>query len=182
MLIGFYLGWALLVCAFAAAAAESLVYSLPHDNSWLVSAYDLWFTFRPGSLVVTQIQIEKISPLLWDPLIVTVLAPPAWASLGVIGISLAWGCWPGRKMTETQQEELHRLEEAMFLYDKLGRDASDNGYAADGDDMSPSLADYQAMEKMSEDEALSDERLLAEISEMAAEFEREKEDKDHNKP
>ncbi|MEE8350659.1 MAG: hypothetical protein V3R37_00490 [Rhodospirillales bacterium] len=58
----FYAGWAFLILAFAAGAVESIPRALPGDEGMFVSAYDLWYAAKPGSLVVAQIQVEKIPP------------------------------------------------------------------------------------------------------------------------
>ena len=163
MIIGFYFGWILLILAFVSAAAESLVLSMPHDSALLISAHDLWFAIRPGSLVVFQIHVERISPFLWDPVLRTLLAPPAWMSFGVIGIGMAWWCWPGRHISESQKEDLAKREEALFLYDELSREAVDNGYLPEEDDMLPDHAGHHVMDDESGDDIHTDDQLEAQI-------------------
>ena len=134
----FFLGWALMVLAFAAASAETLARSLPGKPGLFLSAYDLWYAAWPGNLVVTQIRIEKfLHPWLWDPVIVTVLAPPAWALFGVPGLALAWFFRPNRIMTEQQREDMRNREESIFLFDKLARDAKEAGFDGREDDRLP---------------------------------------------
>ena len=72
----YYLGGFLLVLVFGSAAAEATPRSMS-SGGWFVSAYELWYTFLPGNLVVTQIQVGEISPALWDPLLVSLLSLPA---------------------------------------------------------------------------------------------------------
>ncbi len=139
MRILFYLGWVLLFLAFAGAAAESIPRSLPGGaplGGWFVSAYDLWYAAKPGSLVVTQIQIERISPFLWDPVIVGLLALPAWLLFGLPGALLTWFFRPHREMTAEQREELEKQEESLLLYDKLVEEARAAGFD-DDDDRAP---------------------------------------------
>lgn len=138
MRVLFYLGWMLLVLAFAAASSETLARVLPGHWGMFISAYDLWYAIWPGNLVVTQIRVEKfLHPWIWDPVMVTVLAPPAWALFGVPGLALAWLCRPGRKMTEQQLEEFMRHEESLLLFDKLARDAKEAGFDEHEDDRMP---------------------------------------------
>ena len=59
----YYLGGFLLVFAFGSVAAEATLRSMS-SGGWFVSAYELWYAFLPGNLVVTQIQVEKIFPAL----------------------------------------------------------------------------------------------------------------------
>jgi len=138
MRILFYLGWVFLVLAFAAGAAESIPRALPGDEGLFVSAYDLWYASKPGSLVVAQIRVEKISPALWDPVIVSVLALPGWLLCLVPGIGLTWFCRPNREMSDEVREGLKFQEESFLLFDRLARDAKEAGYVDGGyDDRRP---------------------------------------------
>ena len=119
----FYLGGVLLLVAFASAAAEVVVHAYPGWGGILTSAYDLWYTIWPGSLVVTQIRVEKVMPALWDPVILTVLALPAWVLFGVSGAALVWLNRPGRFLTQAERDEFNKFQEAIFLHDKLNREA-----------------------------------------------------------
>jgi hypothetical protein len=136
----FYLGWVLLLAAFAAGAAEALVRAVPDKGLALVSAHDLWYTVAPGNLVVTQIKVERISPELWSAVIRPLLAVPAWALTGVPGGLLTWFCRPVRPLTPDEEQDLREREDSMFLYDQLAEQALRDGYADDddGDDMAPS--------------------------------------------
>ncbi len=80
----FFLGWGFLLLAFAGAAAEALPRTFPGSGTF-VSAHELWYAASPGSLVVTQIQVERISPALWELLRASVLVLPAWVLFGVPG-------------------------------------------------------------------------------------------------
>ena len=57
----YYLGGFLLVLVFGSAAAEAIPRSMS-SGGWFVSAYELWYAFLPGNLVVTQIQVKKNFP------------------------------------------------------------------------------------------------------------------------
>ena len=48
-----------------------------------------WFNLSPGTLALAQSAIEKnMSPVLWDPVVVTTLLAPAWVVFGVSGLIL----------------------------------------------------------------------------------------------
>jgi hypothetical protein len=50
-------------------------------------------------LAAAQKVVEaRIHPLLWDPLIRSVLALPAWASLGTVGLIFTWLGRPRRRI------------------------------------------------------------------------------------
>ena len=85
------IGWALLGVAFFTAAAETVTHTVPGVGGMIVSAYDLWYTISPKSLVIARITIERnLHPIFWDPLLVTVLQLPAWLIFGVPGAAMAW--------------------------------------------------------------------------------------------
>lgn len=133
----YFLGWMFLLLAFASAAAEVLPRTLPGGGGMFVSAHELWYAASPGGLVVTQIQVERISPALWELLRASVLALPVWMLLGVPGGALVWFCNPNKQMTKFQREELERQEEALVLYDKLAQEAKEAGFDDGEDDRMP---------------------------------------------
>lgn len=144
MRVLFYLGWVLLFLAFAGAAAEAVPRSLSGGaggSGWFVSAYDLWYAAKPGSLVVTQIQVEKLSPVLWDPVIVALLALPAWLLFGLPGVLLTWFFRPHKEMTAEQREDLRKQEESLLLFDKLTEEARAAGFDDGEDDQAPAQVD-----------------------------------------
>jgi len=165
MIVLFYLGWVLLIAAFAAAAAESTVRAQPGIGGIITSAHDLWYTIWPGSLVVAQIQIEKAAPILWDPILVAVLAVPAWVLLGVPGITLAWLFRPSRLLTANEREEFQKHQDSLFLYDELERDATtwneDDGF----DDRSPDHDGHDSLDEIERYPAPTDDELLLAIDE-----------------
>lgn len=135
--VAFYLGWALLLAAFAAGAAEALVKAEPGRGLHLVSAHDIWYTAWPGNLVVTQIRVERLSPELWSAVIRPLLDLPAWLLTGAPGGLLTWFCRPRRPLTADEIQDLQEREDSLFLYDELAEQAMLDGYG-DGDDMAPS--------------------------------------------
>ncbi|NQU61913.1 MAG: hypothetical protein HQ512_12340 [Rhodospirillales bacterium] len=146
MRILFFLGWVLVILAFAAAAGESIPRALPGNDGFVISAYDLWYAAKPGSLIVAQIQVEKISPALWGLLTGTLLALPAWLLFAFPGVLLTWRCRPYRKMTAAQQEDLKRQEETFLLYDQLVREAKEAGYTDGEDDQAPDHSSHDMIE------------------------------------
>ena len=134
----FFLGWMFLLLAFAGAAAEVLPRTLPGGGGGVfVSAQELWYAVWPGGFVITQIQVERISPALWEMLRASVLTLPVWLLFGVPGGALVWFCNPHKQMTRHQREELERQEEALVLYDKLAQEAREAGFDDGEDDQLP---------------------------------------------
>ena len=156
MRIPYYFGWILLAGAFASAAAEVLVKSSPGGAQFFVAAHDLWYTIWPSSLVIFQIRLENISPALWDPWALGILAMPAWALLGTPGF-LCIGLFRPRKPNDWRElEEARKHEEQLMLYDELAREAKTQGMDADGDDMQPDHSGHEAIQSLHE-ERLDDE-------------------------
>ncbi len=76
--------------AIASAAAETGAQGITKQYG-IMSAYNMLHTLMPGELIQTRIFIEKnIHPILWDPLIRTLLWFPAWLILGVPGGFFVW--------------------------------------------------------------------------------------------
>ena len=159
----FYLGWILLITAFVSAAAEQVVRLYPGAPSMLTPAYDLWYTLWPGSLTITQIRVERISPTLWDPVITSLLSFPAWFLLGLPGLLLAWFCRPGRVLTPSEQEEHRKHAEALFLYDELAKESKAEGHATGPDDMSPDHDGHDALDEAERAPVPSDDELIEAI-------------------
>ncbi len=135
----YYTGWMLLALAFAAGAGEVVPRTLPRDDGgWFVSAYDLWYAAMPGKLVVAQIQVERLSPALWDPILTGLLSMPAWLLVGLPGGALTWFFRPHRKMSPEFLADLKRHEDHFQLYENLGREAREAGFDDNEDDRAPS--------------------------------------------
>lgn len=147
MKVFFYLGWVLLVLAFAAGAAEVVPRSMPGSRTFFVSAYDLWYTASPGSLITTQIRIERyLHPMLWDPLLVTLLKLPAWLLLGLPGGLLAWFNRSDKQMSEAERLDLQKQEESFRLYDRLAQEAREAGFGDHEDDQLPDHASHDVID------------------------------------
>ena len=167
-----YPGWILLLAAFAAAAAEVMVPPAPGAPGVFVSAYELWYTAWPGSLVRTQIHVERLAPFLWDPLIVAVLTLPGWFLFGLPGVMLTWMSRPRGFADARARAEVRKYEEAMLFYDDLIREARSQGMDRDGDDMSPDHSGHDTLDEIErqseeEDELYSMERAEAMRAEIA---------------
>lgn len=135
----FYFGWGLLAAAFVTGAAEPLASSTGTGfSSLLVPAYDLWYAVAPHSLVITQIRVEKISFVLWDPVIVAILTLPAWFLLGVPGGLLTWFLRPYREISDEMREDLEHYRESLLIIETLSRDArEDETFDPNEDDNAP---------------------------------------------
>ena len=134
MIIFFVVGWVLVIAAFIAAAFETMAFLQSGTGGLMISAFELWYTYWPGNLVVTQVIIERdLHPFLWDPVLLTVLQLPAWGILGAPGMALIWSFRPRR--AGDPEEELD--EEDLFLYDALAEQALVEGVDPDEDDMAP---------------------------------------------
>ena len=127
MRLRFFLGLALLVGAFAAAAAGMVAHRIAGGPGVAMSAHDLWYTLRPGSLVVAEAALERLHPWLWDPVIASLLAVPAWLLLGLPGLLLVWRSRPRRGETDID-------EDALFLFDRLAERARAEGYGSTASD------------------------------------------------
>jgi hypothetical protein len=134
----FLFGWMLLIGAFLAAALEGVALVYGGGYGPLVPARELWHTAFPADYVIFRNWVEGLSPTLWDPVMTTLLLPPAWALLGVPGVILAWRFRPNRDLRADQREELERRRESLFLVDELSRAAkSDDTFRDDEDDRLP---------------------------------------------
>jgi len=152
----FYIGWILMLGAFASAAAETGARAIPGGSGWLMSAADLWRALFPGSFFLTELRLREIAPTLWDPVLLGLLALPAWAILGIPGLILAWTCRPGRKMSPAAEEELRQHEASLFLYDELAREARkwarETGDNPNEDDRLPSHEQQDLLDRDPDDD------------------------------
>ena len=98
----FYLGFMLLILAFAAGAADVIPRNFARGGgSGFVSTFDLLYAIWPGKLIVAQIHVERLSPLLWDPLLIGLLPVQPGVLLGVRGG--LWACFICRTKLYTLQ-------------------------------------------------------------------------------
>jgi len=152
-----------MVLAFAAASAEAVI----SGPGLFMAAHDLWLAMSAKSFVITQIRIERLSPALWNPVLTTVLAAPAWFLLGVPGALLSWFCRPGRKLSPEEEEDHRKHAESLFLYDALAEDARRAGYADGSDDMSPDHTGHDALDAMEDEAVPTDAEMERAIDEIA---------------
>ena len=90
MIIGRYIGWALIVMALGFTIAEISALGLSEQYG-IMSAYSVLHTLIPGELIVTRIIIGKVlHPVIWDPFIKSLLWLPGWLLLGLPGIICIW--------------------------------------------------------------------------------------------
>jgi hypothetical protein len=80
------IGYLLLCLAMAAVAYDGM--RMIADNGRLVftSFEEHWLAIAPGTRQAAQTAVEQVSPLLWSPLITTLLAFPAWMVIGGLGV------------------------------------------------------------------------------------------------
>jgi hypothetical protein len=91
VMIRFLLRFIGLICL--AGAFILVVYdgmkSIAGNKIFLTSVQTLWELINAGSLVKLKPAIEPyVGGLLWDPLMVAILAAPSWSLLGFFGILL----------------------------------------------------------------------------------------------
>ena len=85
-LLAHIVGWTLLIVALVIAIRDGL--SSLDQNQFVVRPLgQLWYEIDPPSLNTLQAAVERnLSPVLWDPVIITLLQLPAVAVFGVLGI------------------------------------------------------------------------------------------------
>ena len=92
MIIGRLIGWLLIAIGLMLVGVEALA-SL-RAGEWAPQLLgQLWFELDSGSLNFTQAIIQRyLLPMLWDPVIVSMLLWPAWIVFLVPGIILSVLC------------------------------------------------------------------------------------------
>lgn len=154
-------GWILLLAAFAAAAAEVLVPPPSGAPEIFVPARDLWYTAWPGSMIFVQIRLERLAPILWDPLLIGLLSLPGWFLLGLPGVVLTWLSRPRGYADRRERAEVRKYEEAMLLYDDLAREARNQGLDREGDDMSPDHSGHDTLDEIWRQSEVDDDDLFS---------------------
>jgi hypothetical protein len=124
-------GWGFLVLAFLAAAFESAARGrLDFEAGFVLSSQELLSSYRPELLRTAQEWVEgTLHWALWDPVLVTFLLLPAWAFLGIPGIYLVLRYRPQGGRGEDIDED------QFFLFDRLSKRASEEGYDEYEDDI-----------------------------------------------
>lgn len=82
-------GLLLLLAAVILVADITNARGAPGGGLW-VSIAKHWSGLAPTSLASSQKAIQSAHALLWDPLVKSLLALPAWAAFGSLGALLAW--------------------------------------------------------------------------------------------
>ncbi len=50
-----------------------------------------WYNLHPASLNASQAGVERyVHPVLWDPIIVSILQTPSWIVFATLGVLLYW--------------------------------------------------------------------------------------------
>lgn len=167
MRMAFYIGWVLLLGAFAISAAETVAHSQPGGAGWLLSTADLWLAVWPGSFILAENRLGALAPWVWDPVILGLLSLPGWALLGIPGLILTWTCRPNRQLSPAAEEELREHEASLFLYDELAREARkwarDEGDNPNIDDRLPSHDMIDLMDAGFDDDDDNDQKPLPEF-------------------
>lgn len=85
-LLAHIVGWTLLIVALVIAIRDG--FSSFEQKSLVIRPLgQLWFEIDASSLNTLQAGIERnLTPVLWDPVIITILQVPAVAVFGVLGI------------------------------------------------------------------------------------------------
>ena len=90
---------------FLLAAVIALTYDVTRTGSGWIGATEFtslakhWADLSPQTLAAAQKAVEtRAHPLVWDPVIRSVLDLPAWASLGAIGAVALWLGRPRRRV------------------------------------------------------------------------------------
>jgi len=87
---------------FLIAAMIAIVFdgtkSMGNPDHWVITSFaDHWRNLHPGSFEALMIATESgLHPLVWDPLLVGIMALPGWIFTGGIGVLLFY---LGRKRT-----------------------------------------------------------------------------------
>ncbi|MAZ04630.1 MAG: hypothetical protein CMN56_15960 [Sneathiella sp.] len=86
MIIGRLLSWILVGCAFLVLGHDILQYL--NTEAWhSILLGELWYNLNPQGINLMQAVIQRyLTPVLWDPIILTVLLWPAWLVFIVPGV------------------------------------------------------------------------------------------------
>lgn len=87
MIVLRFIGALFLLAAVIALAADVTRARTGAPGPIFTSIAKHWADFAPQSLAAAQAQVQShIHPLLWDPLIASIIRVPAWISLGGMGL------------------------------------------------------------------------------------------------
>ncbi|MAG96140.1 MAG: hypothetical protein CMM08_05575 [Rhodospirillaceae bacterium] len=108
VVVGRAAGWLLAGLALLALGAE-LVASLEAGAYRGLALGELWYALDVSSLNLIQAVVQRhLWPLLWDPMLVTVLRWPAWISFGLVALALVLIC--RRRDGERRPYRFRKLE------------------------------------------------------------------------
>ncbi len=126
----FLLGLLLLAGAFLLAAYETMArVELQHGGAFM-PAYDLWYGLWPSSLNHLRIVLERdLHPMLWDPLLVSLLVLPAWLLVGAPGALLLVKFRPHRVDDDGHDED------SLYVLENLVKMAREEGHEETNDDI-----------------------------------------------
>ena len=84
-----FLGGLFLLLAAVVLIADLTNARGPLSTGLWVSAATHWSNLAPTSFAAAQKSIQATSRVLWDPVVKSLLAIPAWLMLGTVGAALA---------------------------------------------------------------------------------------------
>ena len=81
----------LLLLAMVAAVVDATK-SLAGGGAWVVTPMgQQWQALSPETLRDAKAAIESsVSPVVWDPVMTTILDAPTWVVFGILGVLLYW--------------------------------------------------------------------------------------------
>ena len=83
-------GWSLLVVAFVFTAAEAMVHAILNEYG-IVAASRVLETLEPEFLAAFEATVaNNLHPLLWDPVLLSLMQLPGWLLIGAPGVFLIW--------------------------------------------------------------------------------------------
>ena len=142
MTVFYYIGIGLLAFAFFAAAAESAVRLIFHMKGYFVSGQELWSALSPKTLIFSRHAVDDLLPGIWDLVILSLLAPPAWLVSGMLGIIFVFLFRPHHKKNSDPIDE-----ESFYLIDNLVKDARLEGHDDEMGDIGSSFNDGKIYEE-----------------------------------
>ena len=90
MIVGRIIGGLFLIVAAIALLRDALDFYDTRQIA-LLSSDQLWYSFAPSSFESSRLWGETSLPILWDPIITTLLSAPTFLAAAVIGILFLLG-------------------------------------------------------------------------------------------
>jgi hypothetical protein len=85
-----FLSGLLLLIAVVVLVADITNARGPLSSGLTVSMAKHWSTLAPSSLAASQKSAQAVSPILWDPILKSFLAIPAWSLFALLGSLFAY--------------------------------------------------------------------------------------------